>query len=170
METTHKLTKTTSKLDEIKLIDITTRTNNANGFNSDLATNKLAATVYRYFHSGLANKIAARKNPGITFCVYTNYESDFTGGYTYFISEEVTNFDEVSECFEKLIIPTQNYVKLTSQAGQMPIVCIDMWKEVWNMSTSDLGGTRAYIAGFEIYDQRSCDHNNTILDIYIGIK
>jgi predicted transcriptional regulator YdeE len=162
--------KTTTELGEIKLVGITTRTNNANGFSDDLSTNKLVATVHRYFHEGLAEKIAARKNPGRTFCVYTNYESDFTGDYTYFVGEEVANFDEVPEGFETLTIPAQSYAKLTNQAGPMPAVCIDMWKTIWEMSHSDLGGTRAYIADFEIYDERSRDHNNTVLDIYLGIK
>ena len=52
----------------------------------------------------------------------------------------------------------------------MPTVCIDMWQNIWKMNASDLGGERAYIADFEVYDERSVDHNNVTLDIYIGIK
>jgi predicted transcriptional regulator YdeE len=37
------------------------------------------------------------------------------------------------------------------------------------MNASDLGGKRAYIADFEVYDERSNDHNNVTLDIYIEI-
>ena len=61
-------------------------------------------------------------------------------------------------------------MKLTNQAGPMPDVCIEMWKQIWGMSVSELGGERAYISDFEIYDERSVDHQNVILDIYIGIK
>jgi predicted transcriptional regulator YdeE len=32
------------------------------------------------------------------------------------------------------------------------------------------GGKRAYIADFEVYDERSRDPDNTIVDIYIGIN
>lgn len=38
------------------------------------------------------------------------------------------------------------------------------------MSSTDLGGARAYKSDFEVYDERSIDTNNTILDIYISIK
>jgi predicted transcriptional regulator YdeE len=39
------------------------------------------------------------------------------------------------------------------------------------MLASDLGGKRAYIADFEIYDPRkSQDHNNVTLEIYVGIS
>lgn len=33
-----------------------------------------------------------------------------------------------------------------------------------------LGGARAYIADFEIYDESSSDPHSAIVDIYIGIK
>ena len=162
--------KIVEKLTELKLVGITTRTNNAQIFEKDPSANKIAATVQKYFHNGLAEKIHARKNPGTTFCVYTHYESGAHGDYTYFIGEEVTSFDGVDEAFETLIIPVQNYAKFTNEPGPMPAVCIDMWKNIWKMNASDLGGERAYIADFEVYDQRSSDHSNVILDIYIGIR
>jgi predicted transcriptional regulator YdeE len=152
------------------LVGITTRTNNAHLFESNPATNKIAATVQKYFQNALAEKIQARKNPGTTFCVYTNYESDFTGDYTYFIGEEVISFETIDEGFEILTIPSQDYIKFTNQPGPMPSVCVDMWQNIWNMNSSDLGGQRAYIADFEVYDERSIDHNNVTLDIYIGVK
>lgn len=154
----------------IKLVGITTRTNNAQIFESDPASNKIAATVQKYFHNGMAEKIPDRKNPGTTFCVYTNYESDVNGDYTYFIGEEVNAFEHIGDSFETLSIPAQHYAKFTNQPGPMPGACIDMWKNIWKMSTADLGGERSYIADFEVYDERSVDHNNVILDIYIGVK
>jgi predicted transcriptional regulator YdeE len=162
--------KTIATLKEIKLVGITTRTNNTQIFERDPSTNKIAATVQKYFHNGLYEKIKDRKSPGTTFCVYTNYESDVNGDYTYFIGEEVTSFENIDNEFETLIIPSQNYAKFTNQPGPMPTVCIDMWQNIWKMNASDLGGERAYIADFEVYDERSVDHNNVILDIYIGIK
>jgi predicted transcriptional regulator YdeE len=87
--------KAIARLDGIKLVGIMVRTNNDTVFESDLSTSPIAATVQKYFHQGLSGKIPARKNPGTTFCVYTNYESYFTGDYTYFIEEEVTSFEEL---------------------------------------------------------------------------
>ena len=115
-------------------------------------------------------KIKERKDPGTTFCVYTNYESDFTGEYTYFIGEEAASFDDVEEGYETLTIPAQHYTKFTNKPGPMPSVCIDMWKNIWKMSDAELGGKRNYIADFEVYDKHIVDHDNVVLDIYIGIK
>lgn len=161
--------KTMGSLSTIKLVGITTRTNNSQIFEKDPSANKIATTVQKYFHNGLSGQIKHRKNPGTTFCVYTNYDSDLNGDYTYFIGEEVASFEDIDKGFEALTIPAQNYVKFTNNPGPMPTVCIDMWKNIWTMDTSDFGGKRAYIADFEVYDERSYDHNNVILDIYIGI-
>jgi predicted transcriptional regulator YdeE len=52
----------------------------------------------------------------------------------------------------------------------MPDVVIAAWQAIWAMNDSELGGKRRYVADFEIYDDRASDPNNTIVDIYIGIK
>ncbi|MBM3632157.1 MAG: AraC family transcriptional regulator [Alphaproteobacteria bacterium] len=162
--------KNNERLNEIKLVGITTRTNNAHLFKADPETNKVAATVQKYFHQGLAQNILHRKRPGTTYCAYTEYESDLNGDFTYFIGEEVVSFDNVPEGFKTLIIPSQDYLKLTNSPGPMPDVCINSWKNVWQMSPQELGGQRAYQTDFELYDERASDHQNVILDLYIGLK
>ncbi len=162
------MNKINIELPEIKLVGITTRTNNKETFSTD--QNKITATIQKYFYNELFNSISHRKNPGTTFCVYTNYESDENGDYTYFIGEEVISFDEIEDNFEMLTIPMQKYVKFTNESGPMPGVCIDMWQKIWNMTPSILGGKRSYVADFEVYDQRSNDHQNVVLDLYIGIN
>ena len=157
-------------LPEIKLVGITTRTSNAKAFASDPEVNPIAKTVQKYVQEGLAERIRSRKNPGTTLCVYTHYENNFMGEYTYFIGEEVTAFDDGGEDFEKLIIPSQMYVKFTNGPGPMPHVCIHAWQDIWAMDTATLGGSRAYIADFEVYDARSHDPQNVTLDLYIGIR
>ena len=160
--------KTLVKRPEIKLIGITCRTQNS--AEMDPTTAKIGPTIQHYFQNTLPSKIPNPKKPSITYCVYTEYESDFTGAYTYFIGEEVTSLDDVPEGFSSLIIPAQNYVVFTNQPGAMPAVCIDMWQKIWTMTAADFGGERAYRADFEIYDQRASDPHNTVLDIFIGLR
>lgn len=163
------MNKLSTQLPVIKLVGITARTNNAQLFESDPATNVVAKTVQHYFQNNVADKIASRKNPGTTFCVYTDYESDEKGDFTYFIGEEVTSFEKLDDGYHQITIPAQSYSKFTNPPGPMPNVCIDMWKSIWNMDQHGLGGKRTFIADFEIYDHRSADHQNAILDIYIGV-
>lgn len=155
---------------EINLVGISVRTNNVNMFEMNPVNNKIAATVQKYFHGGYPEKINNRKKPGVTYCVYTNYESDFTGDYTYFIGEEVDSFDNLPEGFEMLVIPVQNYAKFTTESGPMPMVCISAWQKIWAMTPAEFGSERAYIADFEVYDERALDHQNVVLDIYIGLR
>ena len=160
--------KLIQRLPEIKLVGITARTSNTRERNPD--TSKMGATMQKFFMNGMQAQIAERKTPGSVFAVYTNYESDEQGEYTYFLGEEVNDFENISKGFETLTIPVQTYVKFTSNPGQMPAVVIDMWQNIWKMNEPSLGGQRAYMADFEIYDERSQDPQRAVLDIYIGIK
>lgn len=161
--------KITICLPEIKLVGISCQTNNMLEMNSGTA--KIGAIVQYYFQKKLAKQIANRKKPGTTYCVYTQYESDFNGNYTYFIGEEVNNDDvSLNDEFKSLLIPQQTYIKFTNGPDKMPNVCIESWQKIWSMSADDLGGERQYQADFEIHDERASDPKKTILDFYIGIK
>lgn len=160
--------KVNNSLPEIKLVGISLRTNNNTEINWQ--TGKIFPCVQRYFQQALYEKIPQRAKPGTTYCVYTNYESDHTGDYTYFIGEAVDSFDNVPHDLETLVIPTQNYIKFTNGPKAMPEVVREPWLAIWQMSPKELGGTRRYAADFEVYDERAADHGNVILDIYIGVN
>ncbi len=160
--------KKNESLSEIKCVGITARTSNALEMNPETA--KIGMTLQTYFSKGMPDKMSNRKNPGRTFAIYTKYESDEHGEYTYFLGEEVTHFDDVAEGFETLTMPAQNYAKFTTNPGAMPQVVIDMWQKIWKMNSEELNGKRSYIADFEIYDERAHDLQNAVVDIYIGIK
>lgn len=158
---------TATTLPAIYLMGITARTNNAAEMDPKRA--KIGSMMQRFFSEKIFNKIPNRKNPGVTFSVFTNYESDFNDDYTYFLGEEVMSL-KPAEGLEQLIIPAQTYTQFTAGPGQMPQVVIDMWQKIWRMSSGILGGERAYIADFEIYDERSKNPKQAIVDIYIGVK
>ena len=161
------MNKNIQQLSEIKLVGITERTSNAREMNPETA--KIGSAMQKFFGNSMQEQILRRKNPGTVFAVYTNYESDEHGHYTYFLGEEVNDFENIQQGFETLTIPGQTYVKFTSDPGKMPAVCINMWQNIWKMKAADLGGKRAYIADFEVYDERSQNPEHAILDIYISI-
>ena len=158
----------TTLLPDIKLVGITCRTSNKLEMNPESA--QIGKMMQEYFGKDLPNKIVNRKNPGTTFCVYTNYKSDFNDEYSYYIGEEVTEFDVAKNKLQTLTIAGQNYTKFTTEIGQMPDICIEAWQNIWEMSPNELNGTRAYLADFEIYDHRASDPYKASLDIYIGLK
>jgi predicted transcriptional regulator YdeE len=154
---------------EIKLVGICVRTSYEQEL--DKMKGNIFPCVRYYFHGGVAAQIQNRKKPGTTFCAYTDYETDNTGAYTYFIGEEVSSFDaHLPEGFQKLVIPKQQYVKFTTRPAPMPDVIENAWKEILTMSAKQLGGQRSYKTDFEIYDERASDHQKIVLDLYIGIQ
>lgn len=152
---------------EIKLVGLTARTNNKNEMNPQ--TPKIGALAGCFWSQNIADQISNRKNPSVTLSVYTEYDSNEHGDYTYFIGEEVSSFENVPADLQKLTIPATKYQKFTTPAGKMPEVVINAWQQIWKMSVNDFGGERAYIADFEVYDRRASDPSNALVDIYIGI-
>lgn len=164
--------KTIIKKAETLLIGLSARTNNK--AEMDTSTAQIGATMHRFFshenRSAIFDDVNNIGEAGIFYSVYTNYESDASGDYTYFIGHKVSNFDNVPEGLETLTIPAQTYVKFTSDAGKMPDVCINLWQKIWAMDDSTLGGKRAFIADYELYDARAANPESAILDIFIGIQ
>ncbi|MFY9589294.1 GyrI-like domain-containing protein [Rickettsia endosymbiont of Halotydeus destructor] len=155
------------ELKEIKLVGIKVRTNNDKEFNTQTA--KIGTCIQKFFSQDLV-QIPDRKKPGVTFCAYTEYESDHTGGYTFFIAEEVNSINEIPLNMHSLIIPPQKYIKFTTEPGVMPGVVIDGWQKIWKMNPEQLGGDRNYKTDFEFYDHRAAESKNAVVDIFIGIK
>lgn len=155
-------------LPTLTLVGIIARTSNKNEMDPNNA--KIGRTLGAYFGQQLATKLQHRTNPGVTYCVYTEYESNEHGDYTYFVGEQVTSIaDQDLSLFNVLTIPASDYQLFSTEPGSMPGVVINAWQKIWVMDAPALGGKRKYIADFELYDQRAADPNNTVVDIYIGI-
>lgn len=152
---------------DIKIVGITTRTNNKNEMNPQTA--KIGETFGRYFGQQLASQIPHRKNPGVTFSIYTNYESNEHGDYTYFLGEAVDSFDNIPDHFQTLLIPAGQFQKFTTPVGKIPDIVIQAWQQIWQMSADDFGGPRAYRADYEVYDQRAQDPQHACVDIFVGV-
>ncbi|MDR3478427.1 MAG: GyrI-like domain-containing protein [Gammaproteobacteria bacterium] len=160
--------KTSEKKAEIKLVGLSLRTNNQNEMDPSLA--QIGGLLGTYFAGNIASKIPNRKNPNVTLAVYTEYDSNELGDYTYFLGEEVSSFQDIPAELKTMTLPASQYQKFTTETGPMPKVCIDAWLQIWKMSSEDLGGERAYQADFELYDNRAINPAETSLDIYIGVK
>src|SRR5947207_2518378 len=103
------MNKIYSSLDEIKLVSIKVRTCNKDEL--DVKTAEIMPCVQKYFIQQISQNIPNRTNHGVTYCAYTDYESDYRGKYTFFIGEEVSSFGgPISELYN-LVIPKQKYIK-----------------------------------------------------------
>lgn len=152
----------------IKLVGLSARTNNQNEMNPAMA--KIGNVIGQYWQQGWQERIPNCKNPAITFSAYTNYDSNEHGDYTYFYGTEVLSFDGIPNELTQLIIPAGTYQKITTEQGAMPMIVINAWMTIWQMTPQELGGKRCYDVDFEMYDARAQDPTNSEVDIFIGIK
>jgi predicted transcriptional regulator YdeE len=156
-------------LNPLTLVGLTVRTQNKDEVRPE--TSKIGPLFGSYLGNQLANELQHRSNPGVTYAVYTDYESDEHGPYTYFIGEAVDSLDDQDlSQFKSLVIPASAYQKFTSESGKMPDILLASWQQIWHMDQADFGGKRRYIADFEVYDHRAKDPNKTTIDIYIGLE
>lgn len=157
------------ELGRLMLVGMSTRTRNSDEMNPE--TSKIGKLCGLYWGQSIANQFQHRATPGVTYSVYTEYESDEHSEYTYFIGEAVTSLsDQNTDHFKTLIIEPSTYQRFTTDAGKMPAVVIEAWQKIWQMKETDFGGKRAYRADFEIYDERASDPAKAVIDIYIGIQ
>lgn len=99
---------------------------------------------------------------GEIFAVYYNYEGDHTKPYSYFIGCKVQQDTEAPEGLDCLTIPESTYQRIEAK-GKMPDCVAAAWMNIWN---ADL--PRAYQYDFEVYDDRSRDWQQVVVDIFLS--
>lgn len=97
------------------------------------------------------------------YAVYSDYEKDWTGTYSYLLGCGVTRADKVPEGLEVRHIPAQTYAVFTAK-GKMPDEIVGVWANVWS---SDL--PRTYTFDFEVYDKRFARPVAKEADIYVAV-
>jgi len=96
------------------------------------------------------------------YCIYGDYESDFTGAYTTIIGCRVSSLDEIPDGMVSKVIPEASY-KCFKALGPVPDSVGKVWSEIWNS-----GMDRKYIADFDVYGEKSQDPENPEVDIYVS--
>jgi predicted transcriptional regulator YdeE len=130
---------------------------------------QIGKLIARFYQENISEKIPARKMPGVTYAIYTNYASDEHGDYDYVYGEAVENIAHVPEGLTAIILPAGRYIKLTLGPGKMPEIVINGWQAIWQMQEKELSGKRIYQADYEVYDQRAADPNHSIVDVFLGL-
>ncbi len=152
---------------EFSVIGIQVRTSNAKEVTGGGAIPKQWA---RFFSEGIASKIPNKMDSAI-YAVYTNYASDRDGEYDFIIGMKVSSVSEVPPGMVAKKVPKGTYAVVASSRGPVAQVVPKAWQQVYSLDDNQkLGGTRAYKADFELYDQRSQNPQDSQVDLYIGLK
>ena len=82
--------------------------------------------------------------------VYTDYETDHTGHYTYLLGMPISSAEAVPSSLTVKQIPPGRYAVFSSERGPINEIVPDVWRRIWGLSPQELGGTRAFKTDFEI--------------------
>jgi predicted transcriptional regulator YdeE len=134
-------------IEEFQVIGVAARTNNAREMTADGVIPKLWAAG-----SG-------------TIALYTHYESDEHGEYTFVLGEKADPGGVVPGGMVVKTVPAGRYAVFTSDRGPVQRVVIETWKRIWSELPS-----RSFVADFEVYDQRAADPDDAVVEIYVGVK
>ncbi|WP_165021060.1 MULTISPECIES: GyrI-like domain-containing protein [unclassified Dysgonomonas] len=118
----------------------------------------------RFMQENIASKIP-HKESGEIYCVYTEYEGDYTQPYTTVLGCKANSLENIPEGMVGLSIETNQYQKFTAKGNIFKDAVFNEWLTIWH---SDLD--RTYLSDFEIYGEKSQDPNNGEVDIFVGVK
>ncbi|NQV99120.1 MAG: AraC family transcriptional regulator [Rhodospirillales bacterium] len=141
-------------LGEILLVGIEIRTNNA-------ATEELGELWQSFYANSIQDRIPNCIDSRL-FGLYSHYESDHSGAYSFMIGCPVDNLDHVPQGMVGRQVPAQTY-QVARAEGTLPDALFETWQDI---RQSDI--PRAFTYDFEIYDDRATDPQAAEVDIFVA--
>ena len=142
------------------IIGIAIKTTNEN----QQSEKDIAQLWKRFWQENIASGISNKMNEDI-YCVYTEYEGDFTKPYTTIIGYEVSNLDEIPEMMKGITIEGGNYMQLTVKGNPEEGIVVQGWSQIWQSNLQ-----RTYQADFEVYSARTDNQDNMEIDIFVSVE
>ncbi len=146
------------------VVGIAVRTSNDAG----KAAQDIPALWGRFFAEGIAERIPNTAGSEV-YCVYTDYEGDYTKPYTTVLGCKVETAQQgVPSAPEGMVaIPCGGgtYTKRTAVGSLNKGVVFGAWTEIWNSPLR-----RVYTSDFEVYGAKAANPENAEVDIFVGIE
>jgi predicted transcriptional regulator YdeE len=150
----------TQKINTFSIIGIAVRTTNENGQSGK----DIPALWQKFMAQGMLEKIPCKIDDTL-YCIYTDYESDYTKPYTTILGCKVANADTIPDGMMAKTFAGGEYNRYTAKGNLMQGIVFDEWVKIWDSHI-----TRAYTADFEVYGKKAEDPANAEVDIFIAIK
>jgi predicted transcriptional regulator YdeE len=141
------------------IIGISVKTTNAN--------NQAATDIGGLWQKFIGEKIASKipnKIDNTVYSVYCKYESDYTAPYTTLLGCKVSSIENIPDGFDYIEIANGNYKQFEAKGNLIEGVVYKKWVDIWNTNLP-----RAYTTDFEVYDEKSADPSNAMVDIFIAL-
>jgi len=149
-----------TNIKEFNIIGITFRTTNEN----EQAAKDILELWGKFFSENILDRIP-NKIDGNVYCLYTDYEKDFTKPYNVVIGCKVENLNSIPDGMIGKSFKGGKYEKLTTKKGKLSEVVIAKWMEIWSSELQ-----RSYTADFELYTEKSQNPEDAEVDVFIAVK
>ena len=144
-----------------KVIGISIRTTNANSQSQQ----DLGKLWGHFFAENIIEKIPNKISSNI-LCIYTDYESDFSGEYTTIIGVPVSTLDELPSELIGREFEAGNFEKFVAK-GEMTSAVVNTWIDIWQ---HDKELNRMYSYDFEVYGENSNKGEQSEVEIFVAVK
>lgn len=158
---TKQPTMTKQTLDSLSIMGISVRTSNAD---PGKTTADISGLWQRFLGENLAAKIPGKIDSTV-FCVYTDYETDHTGGYTTILGCRVASLEDVPDGMVGVTIPGGAFQQFTCRGNLSQGVVYQAWLDIWK---TDLN--RTYVADYEMYGAAAMNPEDATVDIFVGVQ
>ncbi len=147
-------------INQFSVIGIAVKTTNENGQSGT----DIPALWSRFLSERIFDKIPNKIDQTI-FCIYTDYEKDYTRPYTTILGCKVANLEIIPDGMVGKTFETGNYTQRTAKGSILQGVVFEEWVKIWQ---SDI--PRAYTADFEMYGEKAQNPEDAEVDILIAVK
>ena len=118
----------------------------------------------RFITESIADKIPNRISNDI-YCVYTDYDGDYTEPYVAILGFKVENLDNIPSGLSGKSFTGGSYIKKVAKGNLFSGIVYDAWKEIWALDIP-----RTYHADFEIYGVKAGNPENAEVEILVGVE
>ncbi len=117
--------------------------------------------VWRRFNAAGKEKSIPARTSDQHYCVYCEYEGDWTKEFTVLIGCSVPENAGVPEGMKKITVQSGKYA-VWSPEGELPQSVFDAWAEVWKTPLD-----RLYQADYDVYGDTSGKNGATV---HVGVR
>lgn len=149
------------QVDSFNLIGISVKTSN-NDY--DKLNADMGGLWNRFMSENIMGKIPGKISNDI-YCLYTDYEGDYTLPYSAILGCRVENLDNIPDNLVGKFVSGGKYTKSVAKGNIFQGIVYDAWKKIWTMDTP-----RSYSTDFEVYGEKAQNPENAEVEIFVAIK
>lgn len=150
----------TEELEKFYVIGISVRTTNENG----QAGIDIAELWNKFISKNVFGKIANKIDNSV-YCIYTEYEKDYTKPYTTILGCKVSSLNYIPNGMIGKTLNRESYIKYIAKGNLSEGIVYNEWMKIWNTEID-----RKYTVDFEIYGKKAENSENAEVEIFIALN